>query len=214
MFGKILAIAALLGCSSAFSVSKWEEADKIVDNEWFSMFYNAQADYGYGTHWYKTPAEKPSYKSTEVYGGHVYADMKVTFTGYLAKTREYTAEYKFVPLWFAPYQQEYTWYRYGDGNGNQEGEMEFAGLRDLKLLNFKTKYTENMKTFKVSLDDYVQDKRDSYHPEDADWSYNEEYETEWDDTYWTFNLLDEFDVDTTEWDWYGSHEYYREYFNQ
>ena len=213
MFGKILAISALLGCSSALSVFTWTETDKIVENDWFKMYYDAEGDYGYGTHWYKMPADKPNYKTTEKYGAHFYSTIKVNIRGYAAKVREYNAEYEFVPLWFAPYEQEYTWYRYGDGNGANEGEMEYAGLRDLQLLDFYTTYTENMKTLKVSLHDYVEDKRDSYEPEDADWDYREEYEVEWEDSYWGFNLLEELDVDTSEWDWYGSHEYYREYYN-
>ena len=48
-----------------------------------------------------------------------------------------------------------------------------------------------MKTLKVSFVDYFQEERDGLAPDfdSADWDYNEDYENEYEDTYWSGNVF-------------------------
>ena len=49
---KALVLAALLGLAASRSVSSWMKTDSVSTNEWFTMDYELEADFGYGTHYY------------------------------------------------------------------------------------------------------------------------------------------------------------------
>jgi broad specificity phosphatase PhoE len=82
-----------------------------------------------------------------------------------------------------------------------------SGDREVQLLTLTSTFTENAKTFEVSLYDVIDTGREVV-PQSADWTYNEDYEHEYDDMYLTWNLAEELDiVDGTE-SWYGVHNYF------
>lgn len=52
-----------------------------------------------------------------------------------------------------------------------------------------------MKTVKVSLVDYLEDDRTELGPQDADWTFDPDYEYEEEDTYWSGNIFENIDAD-------------------
>ena len=64
---------------------------------------------------------------------------------------------------------------------------------------------------KVSIVDYLEDDRSEIMAQKSDWTFNEDYEEEWEDSYWTGNFLEDLDSDLVNNDWYGSHDYYNEW---
>lgn len=202
-------LAALLGF--AYS-SGWEEGDNLLDNEWFTVDWMANIDAGYGTHWYIMPAEEGSNPyETEKYGAHLYTTASLTLVGTLFKARQHAIEFEVVPLWFAPYEQEIMYSRVQDDATGNNFYMQAAGTRTLKMLDYTTTYTRNTKTVKVSIVDYLEDDRSEIMAQDADWSFNPDYEEEWEDSYWTGNFLNDLDSDIVAESWYGSQDYYREW---
>lgn len=142
---------------------------------------------------------------SETYGVHVYSYAKLTLTSEFFKHYQHAAEIEFVPLYFAPYEHMLTWERV-----DQTGAFHVynTGSRNLEAGEFTVDITENLKTFEVSIWDVIDDGRDAY-PQSADWTYNEEYEHEYTDPYYSFNLFTEIldVIDGTE-SWYGAHTYY------
>jgi hypothetical protein len=218
---KTLALAALLGFAASRSVASWEDGDNLVDSDWFKLDWMLQFDFGYGTHWGVVQSALADNDGdllaldkyyTEYYGGHIYTEGILSFTSTMMKHRKLMVEYELVPLYVAPYRQYVSFARLHDDAGmdNQFG-LHIAGAREIQMMEFTTTYTENVKTTKVSIWDYIDDERDELAPQDGEWTYNEDYEEEWEDEYWSFNVLTELDNDLTTNDWYGLVAYMSDY---
>ena len=94
---KTLALAALLGFAASRSVAAWTDTDNLVDNEWFSLDWMAEFDFGYGTHWGVVQEALADNSGevlaldnyyTEYYGGHIYTTAKLTFMSTMMKHRK------------------------------------------------------------------------------------------------------------------------------
>lgn len=96
--------------------------------------------------------------------------------------------------------------RYGN-----EFYLRTSGNRELNILDYTTTYTRNTKTMKVSIVDYLEDERPELMAQDNDWTFNPDYEEEWEDSYWSGNLLLDIDIDLTDNEWYGRYTYWEEW---
>lgn len=83
-----------------------------------------------------------------------------------------------------------------------------TGSRYLSLTEFYLDVTENWKTAKVSLYDTLFNDGNLL-PESSDWTYDDDYEVEFEDPYAYFNLLvDVLKIIDGTGNVYGYHEYY------
>ena len=187
---KNLAIACLLGLACA---EGWTEGDNLVDNDWFSLNWMVGADAGYGTHW---STSEVSGFTTEVYGGHIYTTTHAMLSGEYMKARQYSVEMEFIPIWFAPYEQYVVWSRtVSEDTFDNQFYLKVAGAYKIVSGSYTTTWVKNMKTVKVSLVDYLEDDRTELGPQDSDWTFNEDYEYDEEDTYWSGNVFENIDAD-------------------
>ena len=126
--------------------------------------------------------------------------------------RERAIDFELVPLYVSPIQLEHGYARVTNLNDDYQFSSYVAATRQIDIFDYTTTWTRNTKTFKVSLIDYLQDEREIAPDFDVDWKFDEDYEDETEDTYWTGNFLGDFDVDWVENDWYGRQDYFREFY--
>lgn len=203
---KALVLAALLGLAASTSVSSWSKTDNLVTSDMLTLAYMGEFDFGYGSHYMGT--DPSANQQAETYGIHLYSEAKLTLTAEFFEHYQWMAEFEFVPAYFAPYEHTIIWSRI---DNSQPFSLTMVGSRDSEVTSFMTTITENIKTFEVSLYDVIVDGRDIA-PQSGDWSYNGDYEHEYDDQYWQFNLLQKLDVIDGSESWYGSHNYFSKTF--
>jgi hypothetical protein len=199
---KAFVLAAFLGLAASSSVASWNKADSLVNEpDFLTLAYDLEFDFGYGSHYKGT--DPASDMQAETYGVHVYSYAKLTLTSEWFKHYHHVAEIEFVPLYFAPYEHTLTWERV-----DQTGAFHVynTGARNLEMGEFTVEITENMKTFEVSVWDVIDDGRDAY-PSNADKSYDDEYEHEYVDPYYSFNLFTDV-LDMNFGSWYGYKTYF------
>ena len=209
---KALVLAAFLGLAASRSVSSWtyptSGTPKVISSsEWFYLDFLTEADFGYGSIYMGMgPTETTMPYNTEMYGLQVYSYGETVFRLDAFKTYQWTGEYRFTPVNYVPALYMMTFYRPEDAASAAIEHVWHSLSWSLDLLNVDTKFTENMKTFEVSLYDVIDVSRDVY-PVNADYTYDEDYENEYYDPYMSWALLEEFNVlDGTE-SWYGVHDY-------
>jgi len=82
-----------------------------------------------------------------------------------------------------------------ENNFDNQFYLNVAGGYQFISGDYTTTWTKNTKTFKISLVDYLEDEEDDLTPMKADWMFNDDYENEYEDTYWSSNLFQELDAD-------------------
>lgn len=205
---KFVAIAALLGFAASKSVSAWTKGDNLVNNEWLTVDYSLEADFGYGT-FYEGHAPKEGIypANAETYGVQIYSEATAKVEATILKHRKLTAEFTLVPINIVPFQETVVYERFEDEIGNAHVFHE-AG-RDIRALDYTLTINTNVKTARVSIWDYIDDKRDKITPQDEDWTYNEDYKNKYNDPYYSGNILEDLEKVPTG-SWYGYHTYYDE----
>jgi hypothetical protein len=149
---RALVLAAFLGLVASKSVSMWSKTDTIVNSDMFALAYMAEFDFGYGSHYMGTDPAGNS--QAETYGVHLYSDATLTLTAEVLDHYQWMAEFELVPLYVAPYEHTFTWSR------DAAFSLEMSGDREVELLTFTSTFTENIKTFMVSLYDVIVDGRE------------------------------------------------------
>lgn len=204
---KALVLAALLGLAASTSVMKWSKSDAalVAKDDLLRLGYELEFDFGYGSHYMGTdPVDDVDDQQSETYGVHLYSDVIFTLNAELFDSYMHTCEVELVPLYFAPYEHTVTWVRMEDGS---DFGLSMSGDRNLEAGVLTTTVTNNAKTFMVSLWDVIDDGRDVT-PASGDWSYNEDYEHEYEDPYYSLNIFEKLDIIDGSESWYGSHNYY------
>lgn len=204
---KLYVLAAFLGLAASRSVASWDHGDTLVNEpDFLVLSYDLKFDFGYGSHYAGADANKIPSAHSETYGVHLYSYVSATIDTELFKHYKHQAELEFVPLYFTPYQQTVMWSRVDQGDSMA---LETAGSRNLVAGEFTVTITENMKTFEVSAWDIIEDGRDVY-PTSSDWGYDQgdEYEHEYVDPYYSFNLFDKLNINDIFGSLYGYHNYY------
>lgn len=201
---KFIALAALLGFAASKSVASYEKGDALVTNEWFNFRYDLWADVNYGT--YYEGAGPSNAEQTEIYGAGFYVEATATVSLDILKHRQLNAEFYVLPVDFSPYEQHLTWKRFDD-ESKPGFHLYHAGARYISFFDYFTTINTNVKTFTVSIWDYLQEERDAIGPKKSDFGYNGDYNNKYEDPYYTGNLLEDLDVAPTA-SWYGLNYYY------
>lgn len=210
---KAFVLAALLGLAASKSVMEWSypssgSAKNLVDvNHFTTIDYLFEFDFGYGSHYMGT--DPAANMQAETYGVHAYSYVRATIDSEWFDFYQHSFEFELVPAYYAPYEHTVAWSRIDNG---ASFALTMSGDWELELFEFTTSVTENMKTFEVSLWDVIDDGREIY-PQDADWTWDSDYEHEYDDQYWSFNVLEKLNVITTSESWYGSQNYFSHTWN-
>lgn len=118
-----------------------------------------------------------------------------------------------MPAYAAPYRQYLAFARlHDDAEMENDFSMIASGTWETKFLDFKTNIMANVRTFEKSIYDYIKsDDNDEIFPKSEEWTYRDSTEEDYDDEYWSFNILDTIDSDLINNYWHGEHEYYWEW---
>lgn len=210
---KALVLAAFLGLAASKSVGNWfypdptEDPDNdgiLVDSDMFYLDYLVEADFGYGSHYAGSEPESTTGMYSTSYGVHGYSYGRATVSMELLNFFMASHELELEPAYAAPYTHTVWWVDPRNDMGI-DFMLGMTGGWEWSLLDLTLTCTKNWKTFEVSLVDYLRDDRDSLTPKDGDseddmmfeggdWTYDEDYELEFEDPFMTLNLIEEFEL--------------------
>jgi hypothetical protein len=165
---KALTLAALLGLATSKSVSSMMDSGNVVSHKYFTLDWSYELDFGYGTHYggMQFDDSQSMAPHAEAYGSNIYSYATFTVDASAGDFYEWTGALTFEPFYIVPYQQTVMWSRPEANDGNM---FSLVGSRHIELLQVYTEFTENHKTFEVSLWDYFNNDRADAYPAESEW---------------------------------------------
>jgi hypothetical protein len=217
MFGKLVAITALVGTAAAFGgkVASWTETGALDHNDYFNFDWKFLAEAAYTTTYGAGPSAANHDFQYEEFGVNLFSWVNVTLNVEVWEQWKGSVMFSLIPFDITPYTQRLVWVRpervFVDGKNFDFG---VGAWRDSKLFWFVTTFTEGFKTTQKSFVDYLQN-TDSYKPypeNHSDFKYDDEWYTRiYEDHYFNWKPVDTNLATKDYMSWYGKHTYYTQW---
>jgi len=127
---------------------------------------------------------------------------------------KYSSELELIPFHIIPFEFTLMWTRVED-DIMADTKLFHTSYRSIELLDFNVIVTENWKTAKVSIYDYIDDSdNEKLYPHSKYWQwrdggdFKEDYENKYTDPYWSFNIIEQIEPSIVNKKWWGLQSYY------
>jgi hypothetical protein len=188
MFTKIsFAAAVLLGLASATGFTK--TGNIVNEAKFLTADYTYGFDIDYHTEYYGGPYTDSDAPSAgfqyELYSVMIESKAYLSLETTWFNNYQHSIEVELVPFKFSPYGQWFIWFR-PEETSFDDTDFNIYASTWLEILTLTTTVTENFKTFETSVYDYIDDSNNhDIYPSSSDFVYNEDYENEYADPYWS-----------------------------
>lgn len=194
-----LAVALFLGMASAsfFPTKKISlmaihgDGDLLKLGDFFNSQYGFHFDLTYGTEYRGgayTDSDAPDDGfNFEEYKFNTQAIAEFSLTKEFFSFDKSTHYFEFYPFNISPYVQQIIWRRPEDSTG--PFNLNFWAARQAELMALHVRVVSEEKTTLQSVVDYAEGDTDHLVPSSsADWTYNEDYQQDYIDPWWHFDL--------------------------